>query len=470
MEMRSVVAAIALVFASSAWAGPKEDVERKRKEAMENYDLMDYAAAKKTLEGAIAAAKKAKLDKDPVTARLYLSLGIAAFADGDADGAKAAFSAAVAIDAKIQIDPAYKSPELNKLLDSVKAGSSGGGAAEPVASDECTGVKGMQHTIIDTAPAGRAQPIEVLVGSDVTSSKIGVFYRVEGTTEFVEAKLSKQGECKYTGEIPGSAMKGGLIHYYVAALNENGKAVASRGSSGSPNIIELTAGGGGAVAAAGDNDDPISGGTKKAKPAATSGGAVSGGVVAGGKPAKIFVQVVGGTGFGYVSGKTEFGNPVENCCIGNSLVVITPELGYHANRQLSIGLAGRIGLPIGANIDDPMKGKSSTMAPSVLLRARYALSKSGEGLRVMGQIGGGIIRNTIKLKESQDGMDTDIVGQGPLLVGGGIGYMKRLSGNIAFVGDLSVLGAIAVVDKLGSAPNLGSGIGADLSVGISVGF
>jgi hypothetical protein len=89
---------------------------------------------------------------------------------------------------------------------------------------------------------------------------------------------------------------------------------------------------------------------------------------------------------------------------------------------------------------------------------------------VIGQLGGGIIRNTIKLKESMDGQDTDIVGQGPLLIGAGVGYMKRLSGNVAFVGDLSVLGAIAVVDKLGNAPNLGNGIGADLSVGIAFGF
>jgi len=183
----------------------------------------------------------------------------------------------------------------------------------------------------------------------------------------------------------------------------------------------------------------------------------------------VYFQVAGGTGFGYVTGKTEFNNPVENCCIGNSLVVVTPELGFHASRQLSIGLAGRIGFPLGANIDGPM-GKSSTLSPAALLRLRYALSKTGEGVRVMGQVGGGIVRNTIKLKESQDGMDTDIVGQGPLLLGAGVSYLKYLSGNIAFVGDLSVLGAIAVVDKLGNAPNLGSGIGADLSVGISFGF
>jgi hypothetical protein len=476
MGTRSLVAVIALgLFTGSAWAGPKEDIQRKTKEAMENYDLMDYAASKKTLEAALAAAKKAKLEKDPVTAKVYLSLGIASYADGDQDGAKAAFAAAVAIDPKIQIDAAYKSPELNKLLEAVKAGGStptGGG--EPVATGpDCAGVKGLQHTIIDTAPGGRALPIEVLVGSDVTSTKIGVFFRAEGSVEFTEAKLTKQGECKYTGDIPSTAMKGGLVHYYVAALNENGKAVASRGSSGSPNIIELTAavrGSGGSVS---DNEDPINGNKKttaSSKPVETSAGAVSGGVTVGGKPAKVYLQLAGGTGFGYVSGKTEFGNPVENCCIGNSLVVVTPELGYHANRQLSIGIAARIGFPIGANIDDPTKGKSSTMSPAVLLRARYALSKTGEGLRLMGQAGAGILRNTIKLKESADGMDTDIVGQGPLLIGADVGYMKRLSGNIAFVGDLSVLGAIAVVDKVGNAPNLSNGIGADLSVGISFGF
>jgi hypothetical protein len=476
MGTRSLVAVMALgLFTGSAWAGPKEDVQRKTKEAMENYDLMDYAASKKTLEAALAAAKKGKLDKDPVTAKVYLSLGIASFADGDQDGAKAAFAAAVAIDPKIQIDAAYKSPELNKLLEAAKSGgngSAGGGTpdgGEP--GPDCAGVKGLQHTIIDTAPGGRGLPIEVLVGSDVTSTKIGVFFRAEGSIEFTEGKLTKQGDCKYTGEIPGASMKGGLVHYYVAALNEVGKAVASRGSSGSPNIIELTAAVRGAAGGC-DNEEPI-GGKKPTKAVAASGGgggAVSGGVVTGGKPAKVYLQIAGGTGFGYVSGKTEFGNPVENCCIGNSLVVVTPELGYQASRQLSIGLAARIGFPIGANIDDPSKGKSSTMSPSVLLRARYALSKSGEGLRVMGQAGAGIIRNTIKLKESMDGMDTDIVGQGPLLLGAGVGYMKRLSGNIAFVGDLSVLGAIAVVDKVGSAPNLGNGIGADLSVGISFGF
>ncbi|MDQ3370760.1 MAG: tetratricopeptide repeat protein [Myxococcota bacterium] len=454
----------AVVAPRPASADPKGDVQAKSKEAMESYDSMDYATTKKLLGQALATAKKAKLDKDPVVARVYLNIGLAAFADGDQNGAKVAFQSAVQIDPKIQIEAAYKSPELSKLLDQAKAEAGGGSGGDPGGGGgaDCSGVKGLQHTIIDTAPAGRGLPIELLVGGDITAARIALFYRPEGATDFVETKLAKQGDCKYTGEIPGSVMKGTLIHYYVAALNENNKAIASRGSSGSPNILELTAGGGGV--GPGDTEDPIGG-----KPVTSGSGSVSGGVIVGGKPARVYISVAGGTGFGYVTGKTEFDNPVENCCIGNSLVVLTPELGYHANRQLSIGIAGRIGLPIGANIDGP-KGKSSTMAPAVLLRARYAFSPTGEGLRVMGQLGGGILRNTIKLNEASDGMDTDIVAQGPLLVGGGVGFLKRLSGSFAFVADLSVLGAIAVVDKLGNTPNLSSGVGADLSIGVSVGF
>src|SRR5213075_1273646 len=105
-----------------------------------------------------------------------------------------------------------------------------------------------------------------------------------------------------------------------------------------------------------------------------------------------------------------------------------------------------------------------------IVRVRYALLPSGEGVRVIGQLGAGILRNTIKLNNVTDGMDTDIVAQGPLLLGGGVGYTRRISGNIALVADLSALAAIAVVKQLGSAPSLNSGISADLSIGLAVGF
>jgi hypothetical protein len=375
----------------------------------------------------------------------------------------------VQIDPKIQIDAAYKSPELTKMLDEARAGGKPdvGPGPEPVLDAvDCTTVKGLQHTIIDTAPSAAPQPIEALVGGDISPIKVSVFYRVEGATDFTEVKLGKQGECKYTGAIPATAMKGSLIHYYVAALDGNNKAIAAKGSSGSPNILELTAPTKKVVATKDDNEDPIGG-----KPTKTEDptGDVSGGVVAGGKRPKVMITLAAGTGFGYVRGSTEGGSMVQQCCVGNSYVVLLPELAYQISAKLSIGVAGRIGLPIGANVNAEGTEGHSTVAPGGLLRLRFALSESGEGVRVMGQIGGGVMRNTIKLTTNTPGMDTDIVAQGPLLVGAGVGFIKKLGGKVAFVADLSALAGIAIVDKIGTT-KVNSGIGADLSLGLAVGF
>src|SRR5262252_2271077 len=128
MRARSLVAAATVFFAVGvAHADPKGDIEKKIKTAMESYDLMDYDAAKKSLNQALAAAKKAKLDKDAVAAKAYLDLGIVAFVNNDPDAAKLSFLSAVQIQPKIQIDPAYKSPEMAKLLEEARSEAKGGG-------------------------------------------------------------------------------------------------------------------------------------------------------------------------------------------------------------------------------------------------------------------------------------------------------------------------------------------------------
>jgi tetratricopeptide (TPR) repeat protein len=213
MMIRGFVAAAATALclvAGLAHADPKSDIAAKSKQAMESYDLMDYEAAKKLLNQALATAKKAKLDKDPVTAHVYLDLGIAAFANSDPDTAKVAFQSAVQIDPKIKIDAAYKSPELDKLLEEARSETGGGGEKAPKGGGDsgvdCTTVKGFQHDIIDSGKRGAPQEISALVGSDLKASKVSMFYRAEGATEFTEVKLTAQGACKYVGNIPAGAM------------------------------------------------------------------------------------------------------------------------------------------------------------------------------------------------------------------------------------------------------------------------
>ena len=459
-----------LLFAGHAHADPKGDVNAKIKAAMEAYDSFDYDGAKKQLTAAVAQAKKSKLEKDPVTAKAYLDLGIVAFAVPDADGAKAAFVDAVKIDPKIQIDVAYKSPELAKLLDSVRSESGSGstGGSEPSlgggeSNADCASVKGLEHAIIDTSKAGAPQPIEAMLGADVKAAKVSVMYRSEGATDFTEVKLTKQGGCKYVGAIPASAMKGSLVHYYVAAFNDAAKPIASKGSSGSPNIIEIS---GVAAKHSGDDEDPIGGAKRPAGGGGNSSADISQNVTVTPKgPQKVFLGVTAGTGVGYVTGTTEGMNTVKNCCIGKDLLVVTAELGYFVNPKMSIGLAFRMGLPVDANLDGHATG-----APAGLVRVRYALSPTGEGIRVMGQVGVGYLRNTIKLDTTMTtGGDTDIVAQGPLLIGGGIGYMKRLGSAVAFVADLNATAGIAVVKTIGLSP-MNSGISADANIGFAVGF
>jgi hypothetical protein len=471
MRARSLVAFFAILLGFHvAHADGRGDVEKKIKEAMEQYDLMDYDAARKLLNQALATAKKAKLDKDAVSAKAYLDLGIVAFVNNDKDAAKLSFLSAVQIDSKIQIDPAYKTADMAKLLDEARSEAGGGpapsGGSEPAVADttDCSSVKGLQHEIIDSAKGNTPLKIEALLGKDVTATKVSVFFRPEGATDFTEVKLAKQGDCKYTGTIPAAGMKGSLVHYYVAAYGDGNRPVAAKGSSGSPNIIEVTAGP--AVATKGDDEDPINGKKDTAGGGASGGGEVSSSVtVSGPKKPKIMIAISGGTGSGYVAGTTEGNNPVKTCCFGGAIAVVMPEIGYHVSPQLAVSVAARIGIPLGANFDG-----HATAAPGALVRFRYALSPTGQGLHVMGQAGAGILRNTIKIDNPMMGMDTDIVAQGPLLVGGGIGLTKNLSGNIAFLAELSALAGIAVVDHMGSAPKLNNGFSADLSLGLALGF
>ena len=126
----SFIAVIAILFGFGiADASPKSDIQTKIKEAMENYDLMDYDAAKKLLTQALSIAKKNKLDKDPIVGKAHLNLGIVQFVNNDPEGAKLSFLSAVQIDSKIQIDAAYKSNEMSKLLEQVRKEASGGGGS-----------------------------------------------------------------------------------------------------------------------------------------------------------------------------------------------------------------------------------------------------------------------------------------------------------------------------------------------------
>ena len=465
------------VFASPAIAEAdqgdkgKKEVQAKSKKAMESFDMLEFEAARAALGDALSTAKKHKLDKDKVVARVYLNLGIVEFAGlKDEDAARTAFASAVAIDPDIQIDVAYKTDGMAELLTAVKKGGGGktaGGGEDLFAEGgdtgggaDCDAIEGIDHTLIEAGKPGVSQTINARVGSGVGAEKVTLFYRAQGSVDFTAVPMKKGKGCSFQGEIPASAMKGEAVHYYVAALKGK-KSLASRGSSGSPNIIELAGAGGSDV-----EDNPLGGGG--------GGGAdVTGEVETGGGGGKktVFVSLALGTGGGYVTGTTEVAGSDVGCCFAPALLHLLPEIGYYFSRQMSLSAAFRMGFALGANVMG-----HATAAPAGLLRLRYAFDESGSGFQASGSIGGGIIRHVVKVEEAPSGMDADTTASGPFLIGAGLGYLKPISGSMNFVGEVNALAAAPVgVKELGTCPGEGCvkphfGVQFDINLGVLLAF
>jgi len=469
-----VVGAVGAPRSAFADAKTVQAIERKNREAMENYDLLDYEAAKKGLNEAIALAKRKKLDKHPVRAQTHLYLGIVEFSGfGDKESALLQFMDAVDIDPKVDIPAADRTGELSEMLDQARSeggskggGDSGGGdgGGGDDAGIDCSSLMGMSHELVDEAAAGADKKVDAYVAADVKASKVSLYYRPQGENLFVEVPMTKSGDCHFSGVIPGDVLKGEFMHYYVAAENSGGKTVASKGSAGSPNIIEIqqaSGGGGGGFDEGGgafDDENPLAGGggrkkkKKRSSGSSSSSSSVSGSVDVGPKKSKYFLSLALGSGGGYVTGDTEStGNEVA-CCFAPALFHVFPELGYKLDDQASISAAFRVGFPIGANI----RGHS-TGAPAALLRYRRALDPSGDGLAISGGIGGGILRNTVKLADQavpEMGMDTDTVALGPLLVSAGLAYTSALGGPMRFLFEVNSIAGIPVIDEFACAdPN-----------------
>lgn len=449
MRARSLAALVALLLAMavslrSASADVKADIGTKIRAAMKAYDAFEYDSARKLLAQAIAMARKGKLEADPFLAKAYLDLGIVLYALEDVEGAKTAFKSAIQIDSNVELEVAYKSPDLTKLLDSVRPRTADeplirSNSSKPPPNAECASITGIEHALIHAATAGEPQPIDVRVTAGV--SRVSVMYRIDGATAFVELPLKRQRDCNYAGVLPGAAVQGKLLYYYIAAFANGPAPVATKGSADLPNIVAISAPAAEAAEAA----------TAVSKSQAASGSA---------KPT-ILVAIAGGSGIGYVRGTTEGQNAVKRCCFGTSLLVATGEVSYFATPQLLIGGVFRMGIPVGANLE----GHSKT-APAGLVRMRYAFSPSGDGLHVLGQIGFGFLRHAVKVDNPEPGMDTDVLAQGPLLVGGGIGATLHLTRSLALFADVSVLGGLAVVNHLGNSV-LNSGVAGDLTLGMA---
>lgn len=400
------------------------------RDAMARYDEFEFEKAKDLLREAVALATEHGLEDEPIMARVYADLAVV-YASGlnDRDGAERALTRAVGIDPAIEIDPAYKSPTLDEILADIKRRVAAEGA-RPEAGGDCKAVTGIDHEPARGAEPGVPVRIVARVSPRLRASEVRLHYRGQGADgDYSYLRMAPDGGCSVAANLPRVVLRGPGVGYYIAAYDASGRVLAGDGTADAPHVIAVSG------------------------PGAGPGSAV-------GAAPRVFVSVSAGSAAAFLRGSTEQVDSDIQCCVAPELLHARAELGYFLTPQTSLSAAFRMGFPIGANLPG-----HAVAAPALLLRLRRAAEPGGTGLQLSAVLGAGYARHTVGLEAAMSGGDTDTAAAGPLLVGGGTGYVMKLSGPLRLAADLDLLVGVPVVAEfLGAQTAFGVHLGFDLAL------
>jgi len=423
----------------------EKQVSRMNKKAMEDYDSLEFDSARKTLIDAVAMLRANGLDETPLAAKTFLNLG-ALYINGFKDRTRGQqqFVNALKIKPDIRLDPAIATPELEEAFASAQkqAGVKGRAPTEkppvekppverppverpPPPAEE---VHGLQHTPVDESRPNTPVPIRAQLGGDVGATRVFLFFRGGGQEDFASVPMRNTGGADWVGVIPGDAVTGRAIQYYLEARDARGRAVVGSGSAPSPYIISINEG----AAAPGnvpevDVEDPLA--KERARKRREEEEAKKS------KFQRFFIYAMLGTGFGYepAGNHTEVAwqyqpSPGANCpsgilpagatdCyirqpVGTGGVAFAPlhvgvELGVMLTKALSLSVLGRFQVYTAANAETQSGGNVSNPttkasgAVAALLRLRYKFLEGKIHPYIHVDIGGGQIRHVLDISSAQ---------------------------------------------------------------------
>jgi hypothetical protein len=430
-------------------------IELLNRRAMQEYDLLEFEAARKALTDALAVVKKSGLEADPVAAKTYVHLGIV-YVAGLKDRYRGfqQFVKALQINPSIRLDPALATPELQEVFDNARdtVGVPRTAATSPKPPvekpqektekkpDEATvgQAKGLQHRPIDEAPAGKPLDVSAEVGSDVQAARVFLFYRGPGREDFASLPMTKEKRGSYVATIPAEAVTGRAIQYYIEARDSRGKPLVDAGSASSPNIITVVAA---AQAAGGREENPLLRGSVDHG----GGGDVSkkSDEGAAGRHS-IWLTAAVGSGVGLATGKADLESNINIATgVAPSVLHIAPELGLFVSESVAISLQGRLQV---LTLADPKDPNGSTAAKGALAgfgRVLYYFSRDRFRAYLAFAVGAGELRHTVDISTATKRTSaSDTVVAGPFLFGPGVGFHWDFSERVGFVTELQgIIGA-----------------------------
>lgn len=169
-------------------------------------------------------------------------------------------------------------------------------------------------------------------------------------------------------------------------------------------------------------------------------------------PPSWFASLSTGTGAGVIGGETEGAEADVATGPQWAPMHLRAEVGLIRNERWSAALVGRMGFPLFVDIGDPPTAKS------LMLKVYRAFGP----LRFNVAAGGGFLRYRVGV----DNVAHDVMAAGPILFGGGAGYVKVLSRSWRFVADVNLTAAIAydaIYDRVRSE----NAVNVDIDLGLA---
>ena len=225
-----------LLLVASAQSRVNEGAARAldKKAMEEDYLNTDFDKAVDKLNQAIAKCGSDKCGV-PLRGQLKRDLSAVHSAAGHKDLALAAMTDAFKIDAGLQLDPNYKTKELEVIYaEAKKAAASGGGGGPPPAGD-------FTHTPVTEQQVRTPVPIYVEYTGSETLKRVIAKYKGLGMTEWKSLELKSIGS-GFGATTACADVQAGDFAYYIQGFNEANDPVASSGDRTNPFHVNVKTG------------------------------------------------------------------------------------------------------------------------------------------------------------------------------------------------------------------------------------
>jgi hypothetical protein len=446
------------------------------KKALDDYDTLDWDAAKRILLDALVAGKKAGLDNHPVMGRTYIHLG-AVYITGFKDRQKGlqSFQRALEIDPTIQLSKGIETAEVTATFAEAQRGGGGDDNAptpkkkrrgpvmegDSASSDDHPKPK-KRHPSGDEEPDLPAhvgaldcpEPDEAIIDKPLTVrcvvapnlpvASVYLMYRAPGGEDYNEVLMTKSPKGWLQAKIPKKAVTGKSIQFYFEGRNGAGKPVVANGGSDSPNIVlvveEESKGEASKVGAGEEDENPLEENEGNQRPRIRLGHVDKEreGLDTRFGKRKWWIGIGIGTGYGYAKGNgfesVNRSNPNDAFHSLQSQFVpglawagigqLEPEIGYAFSPGMALSVAGRLQYtaPAAKYADFTYKGAIGVMAKLLFYTKQSQLRffigplAGGGNFRFLGYPDTGATNGYSDFK--------DTIAAGPLLIGatGGVYY------------------------------------------------